>query len=76
MLKNRLQVLWVLIAFALIVPQMPVFAGEHPGVKASGSRPSIGSLSEGGIALSKATSRPSCEYAIKIPARMSPFISC
>ncbi len=35
MLKNRLQVLWVLIGFALAVPQMPVFAGEHPGVKAS-----------------------------------------
>ncbi len=36
MLKNKLRVLWVLIGFALIVPQMPVFAGEHPGVKASG----------------------------------------
>jgi hypothetical protein len=31
MLKNRFYVLWMLIGFALVVPQMPVFAGEHPG---------------------------------------------
>lgn len=36
MLKNRLHVLWVLIGFALALPQVPVFAGEHPGVKSSG----------------------------------------
>lgn len=36
MLKNKLRVLWVLIGFALIVPQMPVFAGEHPGDEHAG----------------------------------------
>lgn len=36
MLKNRLQVIWVLIGFALAVPQMPVFAGEHPGDEHAG----------------------------------------
>lgn len=36
MLKNRIHMLWILIGFALAVPQMPVFAGEHHGVKASG----------------------------------------
>src|SRR3990167_1336638 len=35
MLKNGFHVLWMLIGFALIVPQMPVFAGEHHSVKAS-----------------------------------------
>lgn len=36
MLKTKLHALWILIGFALILPQMPVFAGEHPGDEHAG----------------------------------------
>lgn len=36
MLKNRLHVFWMLIAFTLVAPQMPVFADEHPGDEHAG----------------------------------------
>ena len=37
MSKNRYYMPWIFIALSLVIPQLPVFAAEHPGSKVGGA---------------------------------------